>query len=88
MGVVTVFLGMIGVGGLCYPRRPRATGAIFMAVGAAVCTAWAAGAIGGVRGNILFASGNWLTCGAWILWKFRAPATRRAHVAAWTARSG
>ena len=33
MSILTVWLGLIGAGGLCYPRRPRASGVLPVAIG-------------------------------------------------------
>jgi hypothetical protein len=85
MGFALLFI--VGVGGLCYPRHPRATGVIFMLIGAALLAAWTTGAIGGARNGILFAAGNWIACGSWIVWKFRTSFARVAHLAAWTGKS-
>jgi hypothetical protein len=79
-----IYLVLIGVGGLCYPRRPRATGIVFMVLGASLLTAWTAGAISGNRDNILFAAASWIGLGGSFIRRFRTDARRRSHRAAWT----
>ena len=81
-----VFLLVMGVGGLCYPRRPRATGVVFVVLGTALLATWAAGAITGAQQQILFASATWVALGAWVIWKFRNADDRASHVAEWTGR--
>jgi hypothetical protein len=44
--ILTVWLMLMGAGGLCYPRRPRATGVLFVVAGVFMFIVWAAGAIG------------------------------------------
>jgi serine/threonine protein kinase len=43
VAILTVWLMLMGAGGLCYPRRPLATGVLFMAAIAFLLTVWAAG---------------------------------------------
>jgi hypothetical protein len=81
MLILTVWLGLMGLGGLCYPRRPRATGVLFVIAGGFLFAVWSAGAIGGAPpiAGVMSAA-----LGLGNLWRFRSPTVRAAHVAEWT----
>ena len=80
MLILTVWLGLMGAGGLCYPRRPRASGVLFLVAGAFMLAVWATGAIGEVPPLVAATSA---TLGFGVLWRFRDPAVRAAHDADW-----
>jgi hypothetical protein len=84
MLILTVWLGLMGLGGLCYPRRPRATGGLFVIAGGFLFTVWATGAIGGAPPIAAVTSA---ALGLGTLWRFRDPTVRAAHVAAWTGKA-
>ena len=70
---------------LCYPRRPRTAGALFIMLGLlSVALAFAREAGNGL-GTLtgLFSVG----LGCWYLVKFRRPDVRAKHVEYWTARA-
>jgi hypothetical protein len=83
MSVLILFLTILGAAGLCYPRRPRLTGVLFMAAGGYLMTMTAVGTIGGSP----FFGATWVALGLGMLWRFRDPGVRAAHVAEWTAQS-
>ena len=73
----------MGLGGLCYPRRPRATGVLFVVAGGFLFAVWAAGAIGDATPITAVTSAG---LGLGNLWRFRDPAVRVAHIAEWTGK--
>ena len=81
--ILTVWFGLIGVGGLCYPRRPRASGVFFVIAGGFLFAVWAAGAIGDAPPITAMTSA---ALGLGHLWRFRDEAVRVAHVAEWTGK--
>ena len=81
MLILTVFLAIMAAGGLCYPRRPRATGVLFLAAGGFMLGVWATGMIGG--GPPIPAATS-AAIGLGMMWRFRNPTVRAAHVAEWT----
>jgi hypothetical protein len=84
MLILTVWLGLMGLGGLCHPRRPRATGVLFVMAGAFMFTVWTAGAIGDAPP---FAAVTSAALGLGSFWRFRDPAVSAAHVAQWTRKA-
>jgi hypothetical protein len=46
MTILTILLTFIGADGLCYSRRPRATGVLFVVAGGLMFVMWAIGTIG------------------------------------------
>jgi hypothetical protein len=84
MLILTVWLAIVGTAGLCYPRRPRTMGALFVVAGGFMFGMWAADAIGD-NPPIIAATSAALGLGT--IWKFRNPAIRAAHVAEWTGKS-
>ena len=83
MAILTVWLVLMGVGGLCYPRRPRASGVFFVIAGGLLFALWAAGAIGDAPPITALTSA---ALGLAHLWRFRDPTVRSAHVAEWTGK--
>jgi hypothetical protein len=81
--ILTVWLVLMGAGGLFYPRAPRATGVLFLGAGAFMFIAWAAGAIGDAPPLNAAISA---ALGFSQMWRFRDPSVRAAHVAEWTRR--
>jgi hypothetical protein len=69
---------------LCYPRRPRAMGVLFVVAGGFILVMWTVGAIGN-NPPIIAATSAALGLGT--IWKFRDPTVRATHVAEWTAKS-
>ena len=84
MLVLTVWLTLMGAGGICYPRRPRASGILFVAAGAFMLLVWAAGAIGGAPPIVAVTSA---ALGFGQLWKFRDASARAAHLVDWTRKA-
>jgi hypothetical protein len=82
--ILTVWLMLMGAGGLCYPRKPLATGVLFIAAGAFLLIVWTAGLIGSAP-PIIAATSAALGFGQ--LWKFRDASVRAAHVAGWTGKA-
>jgi hypothetical protein len=80
MLILTVWLALMGAGGLCYPRRPRTAGVLFIVAGVFMLVLWEAGAIGD-NPPIIAATSAVLGFGQ--LWKFRTRAVRVAHLAEW-----
>jgi hypothetical protein len=69
--------------GLCYPRLPRVSGVLFIALGVLSAVLRAArGPISGVP--VLVAGSFWFALGVGYLIRFRNPAVRAAHVSSWT----
>lgn len=83
MLILTVWLGLMGAGALCYPRRPRATGVLFIVAGGFTFALWAAGAIGDAPPIAALTSA---ALGLGNLWRFRDPTVRAEHVAEWTGK--
>jgi hypothetical protein len=84
MLILTVWLGLMGLGGLCYPRRPRATGVCSIVAGGFLSAVWVFGAIGSAPPIAALTSAAF---GFGILWRFRAHAVRAAHVAEWSGKA-
>lgn len=83
MLILTVYLAIVGAAGLCYPRRPRAMGVLFVVAGGLMSGMWEVGAIGNNPPIIAAMSA---TLGLGTIWKFRDPGVRAAHVAEWTGK--
>ena len=81
MLILTAWLGMMGAGALCYPRRPRLAGVLFLAAAAFMFSVWTFGAIGDALPLPAITSA---ALGVSNLWRFRDPVHRAAHVAEWT----
>jgi hypothetical protein len=84
MLILTVWLMLMGAGGLCYPRKPLATGVLFISAGAFMLTVWSAGLIGNAPPIIAATS---VALGFSQLWRFRDSSVRAAHVAGWTGKA-
>jgi hypothetical protein len=71
--------------GLCYPRRPRTAGGLFIATGvlAIVLTLTNNNGNGLITGPAVF----WIVLGVWYLVKYRSPDARAKHVEYWTAKA-
>jgi hypothetical protein len=84
MLILTVWLMLMGAGGLCYPRMPRATGVLFVGAAVFLFIVWAAGAIGDTPPLLSVISS---ALGFGQLWRFRDPSVRAAHAAEWTGKA-
>jgi hypothetical protein len=84
MWVLTGWLVLMGAGGLCYPRRPRTAGALFLAAAGFLFVLWTLGALGDTPPYMPATSA---ALGLGTLWKFRDPAARAEHVAEWTGQN-
>jgi hypothetical protein len=84
MWILTGWLVLMGAGGLCYPRRPRTAGALFLAAGFFLFVLWAVGALGA---NPPLAPATSAALGLGTLWRFRDPQVRAAHLDEWVGRS-
>jgi hypothetical protein len=82
--ILTVWLAIMAAAGLCYPRRPRTSGVLFLAAGGFMFIVWAAGVIGNTLPLNATISA---ALGLGQLWKFRDSSIRAAHVAEWTGKS-
>jgi len=83
MLILTVWLVIMGAGALCFPRRPRTAGVLFLLAGGFLFGTWTAGGIGkALPINAPLSA----TLGLSKLWAFRDPAVRAAHVAGWTGK--
>ena len=83
MWILTCWLVIMGAAGLCYPRRPRTAGTLFLVAGGFIFVMWSMGAIGDDP-PIIAATSAMLGIGA--LWKFRVRDIRAAHVSDWTGK--
>ncbi len=81
-----LWMALLTVAGLCYPRAPRVAGAVFIVLGALTIHLTAAGRPG--LDVLTFAPGaGWFVLGTSHLIGFRNPARRAQHLAFWTAKS-
>ena len=72
--------------GLCYPRKPRTSGALFVLLGVwSVLMQVLSGTSGSVFRAVWF-SAFWFALGLSYLTRFREPQVRAKHVAQWTAK--
>ena len=76
MLILTIWLGLMGLGGLYYPRRPRAAGVLFLVAGGFMLAVWANGAIGDAPPITAVTSA---ALGFGNLWRFRNPATSKVQ---------
>lgn len=85
MWTFVLWLTLLTAAGLCYPRRPRTAGALFIALGVL------SGVLSFVHnsGNALVAFSGvfWIGLGASYLLKYRHPDVRAKHVEYWTAKA-
>jgi hypothetical protein len=80
------WFALLMAAGLCYPRRPRLSGALFIALGGYSIVLRSLGSPG--SGALAFAAGAfWIALGCSYLVRFREQAVRGAHVEYWTAKS-
>ncbi len=84
-----LYLALVTAAGLSYPRRPRLSGVLFLALGI-----WSAAlglGIASARPEPGFLSRGagvaWCLLGLWYLVKFRHPAARARHVDYWTEKT-
>jgi hypothetical protein len=82
--ILTIWLAMMGTGALCYPRRPRTSGVLFLISGGFMLAVWVAGMIGDAPPVVAVTS---LGLGLGNLWRFHDPIVRAAHVAEWRGRA-
>jgi hypothetical protein len=83
MWPLVLWFALLTAAGLSYPRRPRTSGALWVALGVqslVLGSLYRAGfaTLGGVY---------WIGLGAWYLVKYRNPDVRVKHVAYWTAKA-
>ena len=81
--ILTVSLAILAAAGLCYPRRSQVTGVLFAVAGALMFVVWAAGAIGDALPVAALTSAG---LGLGMLWRFRHPGARAAHVTEWAGK--
>jgi hypothetical protein len=80
-----LWIAILAVAGLVYPRRPRTTAALFVVLGTlSIILAFTHNA-----GNHLGAAAGvfWIVLGIWYLVKYRTPDARAKHVEYWTANA-
>ena len=76
---------LLAAAGLCYPRRPRTAGMLWVTLGVLSLTMNTERRPGGIFGlvpGILM-----LSIGIWYLIKYRNPDVRAKHVEYWTAKA-
>lgn len=84
------WLGLLTAAALCFPRRPRLSGLLFLALGV-----WSVllrfTTLGSTQpGSLLVALGSgvvWFWIGIMFLVRFHDSAARSAHVKSWTSRT-
>jgi len=80
------WLAILMAAGLCYPRKPRASGALFLLLGVwSVFLQVLSNPAGSVLRAVWFPA-FWFVLGVSYLVRFRDPQVRARHVAAWTAK--
>jgi hypothetical protein len=76
---------LLATGGLCYPRRPRTAGLLFIILG--ILSAFLAFQSGAATASAAFIGMTWASLGlGWIV-KYRNPDVRVKHVEYWTAKA-
>ena len=79
-----LWIAILAVAGLIYPRRPHITAALFVVLGAlSIILAFTHNSennLGAVAGAF------WIGLGVWYLVKYRTPDARAKHVEYWTAK--
>jgi hypothetical protein len=80
-----LWFALLTAAGLCYPRRPRTAGILFMMVGALSLVPSRVDSSGSGLGAIVAAF--WIALGAWQVVKYHNPAVRAKHVEYWTAKA-
>jgi hypothetical protein len=76
---------LLASAGLCYPRRPRLAGGLFIALG--VLSAGLAVQAGAGNSAAAFAGMTWSSLGLSWLVRYRKPEARAKHVEYWTAKA-
>jgi hypothetical protein len=80
-----LWIAILAVAGLIYPRRPRTTAALFVVLGVLsiilVFTHNQGNSLGGVAGVF------WIGLGIWYLVKYRTADARTRHVEYWTEKA-
>ena len=71
--------------GLCYPRRPRVAGVLFLATGVLSIVLTLTQNSG--NGLIAIPGVFWIGLGVWYLVKYRDPDVRKEHIDYWTAKA-
>ena len=86
MWPLLVWFALVAAAGLCYPRGPRLSGALFIALGG--WTMVLRSVSGPVSGLLAFAPGAfWIVLGVSYWVRFRNTVVRAEHVAYWTAKA-
>jgi hypothetical protein len=81
------WFGILAVAGLCYPRRPRTSGTVFILLGVwSLILQLTARTPVSVLHAFWFAA-LWFGLGVSYLIRFRDPLVRAKHVAHWTTKS-
>jgi hypothetical protein len=83
---LVAWLALVAAAGLCYPRRPRTAGALFIALGLLFTIL----VVVLNHGSLLASLGAgvfWIGLGASYLVKYRRPDAREKHVEYWTAKA-
>ncbi|MEO8257052.1 MAG: hypothetical protein ABI868_06865 [Acidobacteriota bacterium] len=86
MWPLLAWFALLAAAGLCYPRRPRTAGALFIALGLLTTTV----VLVLNRGSLLTSvvpGVFWIGLGASYLVKYRAAAARKQHIDYWTAKA-
>jgi hypothetical protein len=80
-----LWIAILAVAGLIYPRRPRTTAALFVVLGVLsivlVFTHNQGNNLGGAAGVF------WIGLGIWYLVKYRTPDARAKHIEYWTEKA-
>lgn len=91
MLAVAVWVTLLTTALLCYPRRPRTAGALFILLGVWTFLlrylTWGDGRTSTGWWGALDVAALWLAMGLFWLVKFSNPTTRAEHVGYWTAKS-
>ena len=85
MWTLLLWFALLTAAGLCHPRRPRTSGALFIILGALSVAL----TLEQKSGNSLGALGGvfWIGLGAWYLVKYHNPNVRAKHIEYWTAKA-
>ena len=80
-----LWFALLTAAGLCYPRRPRTTALLFIALGAISLIPSRVQSSGSGLGE--FIAAFWIALGVWQLVKYRSPNARAKHIEYWTAKA-
>ena len=80
-----LWLVLLTAASLCYPRRPRTAGALFIVLGFLSIVLIFTHNPG--NGLVAVPGAFWIGLGAWYLVKYRNPDVRAKHVEYWTAKA-